>query len=378
MSLRGPKKIVVLGMMSRQPVAGMIWLTVQHLLGFQRLGYETYYVEPQGHSVEAAAWLDRVLTRFGLGRQWAYHNIHGDGACYGMSKTALGDLLGEAQWIFNLHGSTKPTEELARSGRLVYIGTDPVEIEINLFNQEEWATQYLSPHCAFFTWGENIGAADCLVPAPTQFQFKPTRQPVILDLWDVGSPAAGDAFTTIGNWAQPYREVEFQGQTYHWSKHYEFLRFLDLPTRTAQKFELALSSYKPEDRVLLESNGWRISEASKLGDDPDAYRDYILSSRGEFTVAKDQYYRMRTGWLSDRSTSYLAAGRPVINQDSGFGNTYPTGEGLFPFNTMEDILVAVDKINSDYTRHCRVSREIAREYLSHEVVLGKLLSDLGD
>ena len=375
MSVRGPKKIVVMGMMSRQPVAGMIWLTVQHLLGFQRLGYETYYVEPQGHSVEAAAWLDTVLSRFGLGRQWAYNNIHGDGACYGMSDAAFQKLLADAEWIFNLHGSTKPTEELARTGRLVYIGTDPVEIEISLFNQEEWATDYLAPHCAFFTWGENIGAADCLVPAPTQFKFKPTRQPVILDIWDHGSPA-GDAFTTVGNWAQPYREVEFQGQIYHWSKHYEFLRFLDLPRRTAQPFELALSSYKPEDQALLESNGWRIREASKLGDDFDAYRDYVLSSRGEFTVSKDQYYRMRTGWLSDRSTSYLAAGRPVINQDSGFGKTYPTGEGLFPFTTMEDILSAVDEINSDYARHSRAAREIARGYLSHEVVLGKLLSDL--
>src|SRR5689334_25125897 len=128
------KKIIVLGMMSRHPVAGMIWLTVQYLLGFERLGYETYYVEPQGHSAESAAWIERVMRRFGLENRWAYHAIHAGGQCYGMSDSALRALYREADWIFNLHGATKPTPELYVSGRLVYIHTDPGMLEISLFD----------------------------------------------------------------------------------------------------------------------------------------------------------------------------------------------------------------------------------------------------
>lgn len=129
---------------------------------------------------------------------------------------------------------------------------------------------------------------------------------------------------------------------------------------------------------MLEEQGWRVTEASRIGDDTDLYREFILGSRGEFTVTKGQYLHLKTGWFSDRSTSYLSAGCPVINQDSGFGHVYPTGEGLFAFTSMEDILAAVDKINSDYQRHSRAAREVARTYLSHEVVLGAMLRELGE
>jgi len=379
----GRKKIVVLGMMSRQPVAGMIWLTVQYLIGLQRMGYDAYYVEPQGgapglDSSVNAAWIDRILRSFDFGDRWAYHAIHGDGRCYGMGESSLRELYRSAQWIFNLHGSTKPTEELSGPGRLVYIGTDPVEIEISLSEGDPRSTRFLAAHCAFFTWGENLGNPGCLVPVPKDFKFKPSRQPSVISLWNTRDRVAGEVFTTIGNWKQPYREVEFEGETYYWSKHHEFLKFLDLPFRTSQRFELALSSFEESDRELLERNGWRVTEASRFADDTDSYRDYIQGSRGEFTVAKEQYYRLKSGWFSDRSTSYLSAGRPVINQESGFSNVYPTGAGLFAFSTMAELLAAVDCINSDYEKHSRAALDLAREYLSHEVVLGRMLSDLGD
>lgn len=377
-SVRSKKKIVVLGMMSRHPVAGMIWLTVQYLIGFERLGYETYYVEPQGYSAQSAAWIARVLGRFGLEHRWAYHAINGNGQCYGMSDTALRELYRDAAWIFNLHGSAKPSAELSGPGRLVYIGTDPGMLEMSLYDGEEWAEKYLAAHAAFFTWAENMGRPGCRLPVPQKFTFKPTRQPTILNLWDSPDRSPGERFTTIGNWAQPYREVQVEGETVYWSKHHEFLKFLDLPRRTTQPFELALSSYKPEDRRMLEEQGWRVTEASRFADDTNLYRDFILGSRGEFTVTKGQYLHLKTGWFSDRSTSYLSAGCPVINQDTGFGHAYPTGEGLFAFTSMDDILAAVDKINSDYQRHSRAAREVARTYFSHEVVLGGMLRDLGE
>src|SRR5262249_9580750 len=151
-----------------------------------------------------------------------------------------------------------------------------------------------------------------------------------------GMPAL---LTTVGNWRQG-GQVRYQDEVYTWSKHHEFLKFLDLPRRTRQRFELALSGYEPEDKRLLEDNGWGVRHAMDFSTDLDEYRRYITGSRGEFTVAKDQNIRLRSGWFSERSAQYLAAGRPVITQDTGFGNALPLGEGLFAFSTMDDILHA--------------------------------------
>jgi len=198
-----------------------------------------------------------------------------------------------------------------------------------------------------------------------------------MDLWEPFHGGKADVFTTIGNWRQEYREVEFQGETYYWSKHYEFLKFLDLPCRTTQRFELALSSYSEADQQTLESKGWKVVPAAAFSDDVNSYRSYVGQSRGEFTVAKDQNVRLRSGWFSDRSASYLAAGRPVINQETGFTASYPTGEGLFAFTTTEDIVNAIETINSDYDRHSRAGSAIAREHFSYDVVLPRLLSEVG-
>jgi hypothetical protein len=164
---------------------------------------------------------------------------------------------------------------------------------------------------------------------------------------------------------------------YHWSKHYEFLKFLDLPRRTGQAFELALSSFENSDRAMLEGHGWRVRPAAVLSDDIDCYRRYIVDSRGEFTVAKDQNVRLRSGWFSDRSATYLAAGRPVITQETGFSNVLPTGRGLFAFSTLEDAVLAVDQIKTDYPAHAHAAREVAEEYFAAERVLGRLLERVG-
>jgi len=181
----------------------------------------------------------------------------------------------------------------------------------------------------------------------------------------------------VGNWRQDGRDTVFEGNTYYWSKHREYLKFIDLPKRTTQPLELAtgLIQLSSEDRNVLESNGWRLTDSHPLT--VCSYRDYLQSSRGEFTVAKDANVRLKTGWFSDRSACYLAAGRPVITQDTGFGTILPTGEGLFAFNTMEEIQTAFEVIECDYERHCRAARDIAEEYFKAETVLARLLNDLG-
>ncbi len=381
MTLTSRKKIVVLGMISKHRVAGMAWITLHYLIGLQRLGYEVYYVEPQGgspndKSVRAAGWIAGIMRRFGFGDRWAFRAVYGDGRCYGMTEQQLLDLYRSAALIINLHGAAQPTEELCATGRLLYLETDPVEMEIRVHAKEQAAIDRLSPHCAFFTWGENYGNQDCRVPLPKGVHFRPTRQPVVMDLWERDGRSAGDALTTVGNWRQRIREVEFEGEIYYWSKHYEFLKFIDLPSYTTQPFELALSRYNADEQMMLESKGWRVVPARTFSRDIDDYQRYVVSSRGEFTVAKDQNVRLRSGWFSDRSATYLAAGRPVITQETGFSNILPTGEGLFAFASMDDVLDAVERINADYDKHCRAASSLAREYFSHDVVLPKLLTEL--
>lgn len=383
-------KIVLLGMMSKMPVAGNMWLVVQYLVGFQRLGYDVYYVEAHGCTprelmrhegddgwANAASFIDRVMRRFDLGDRWAYHAVHDGGRVYGMSESELHDLYLSAELIINLHGGTEPLPEHSATDRLVYLGTDPVEVELELYHGVQKTIDFLAPHCAFFTWGLNYGNPDCRLPYAERFHFRPSPPPVVIDFWQPNLLPDGPAFTTIGNWRQLHREVQFQGQTYYWSKHHEYLKFLDVPGRTGQAFELALSSYEEPDRKLLNSHGWSVRHALDFSRDLDEYRDYISGSRGEFTVAKDQNVRLRSGWFSERSAQYLAAGRPVIMQETGFSNLLPTGKGLFSFSNVDEVVAAVETINADYEQQREGAAELAREYFGYEVVLKRMLAEVG-
>jgi hypothetical protein len=191
------------------------------------------------------------------------------------------------------------------------------------------------------------------------------------------APPPGACFTTVASWEQSGKDVEWHGERYLWSKHHEFLKFLDVPARTGAPFELALACGDEEVKRLLRSRGWSVADALALSKDILPYRHYLWKSGGEFTVAKDQNIRLRSGWFSDRSACYLAAGRPVVTQDTGFDRVLPTGEGLFAFNTMGEVLAAFDAIRSDPERHRGAARAIADEYFRAEAVLGKLLTEAG-
>src|SRR5262249_20491956 len=221
------------------------------------------------------------------------------------------------------------------------------------------------------------GHPDCGVPPCDPFEFIPTRQPIVPELWESFRRPPADTFTTIGNWRQSWRPVTLNGEVYRWSKHLEFLKFIDLPLRSGRLFELALSSFDDEDLRVLTANGWKVRESLHFTRDLDAYREFIGQSRGEFTVAKDQNVRLRSGWFSDRSASYLACGRPVVTQETGFSNILPTGEGLFAFSTPDEIDEALDRIDRDYARHSAAASRIARECFDYRVVLSAMLERLG-
>jgi len=376
--------------MTKMPVAGVVWQTLHYLLGFERLGYDAYYVEAHGRtpsmlmapadedaSGRAAAFIATIMRRYGLGDRWAFRALHKDGRCFGMTDARLRRLLTSAEMIVNLHGGTEPLPELRATDRLVYVETDPVQLQLELAEGYKASHEFLEAHSAFFTFAESYGTDQCLLPVSDRFEFQTTRQPVLADLWQAAGPPAHDRFTTIGNWSQPWRDVSIEGRVYTWSKDHEFKKVLELPARLGNRFELALSSYEEADRRLLESHGWRVTPAMGFSTDLVAYRDFIAGSAGEFTVAKDQNVRLRTGWFSDRSATYLAAGRPVITQDTGFGGAIPTGSGLFAFSNAEEVAEAVERIDREPQRHRRAARELALEYFAAEVVLAEMLAHMG-
>jgi GT2 family glycosyltransferase len=383
------RKIVLLGMMTRIPVAGVVWQTLHYLLGFRQLGFEPYYVEAHARTpgmlmreetddggALAAAFIDGVMARFGLAGRWAYQALHDDGRLYGLSEAELRRLYSSAELIVNLHGGTEPRSEHHETGRLVYLETDPVRLQVELYEEQQYTLDFLEPHVAFFTFGENYGQPGCGLPVSDRFEFHPTRQPVVTDLWPGGDEDAG-TYTTIGNWRQTLRDVTYEGERYGWSKDEEFRKFLALPSLSGRAFELALSRYTPQDRELLESRGWHVRPALDVSTEVNVYRDYVRSSRGEFTVAKDQNVRLRTGWFSDRSATYLASGRPVVTQDTGFGTVLPTGEALFPFSSIDDAAAALERIEADYPAARQAAFDLAREHFEATVVLGRLLETVG-
>ena len=382
-----PKILVVLGIMGCLPVGGtgVAWNTLQHLIALRRLGYDVYYVEatavwPFNATTDdctfPVTYISNLLNRFGFDGKWAYVAAHSDNRCYGLSELQVNDLYARADAIINLFGGTILRDEHMRCPIRIYLETDPVVHQIRIANGEQRYIDLVAAHTAMFTWGANYGEPDCGVPLGS-FKYKPTRSPVLLDCWDFPCNPAARYFTTIGHWDQSVKDLEYNGERYSWSKHCEFLKILELPNRTTQEFSLALAIDDPNAVQMLEGYGWRVEDAYQVSETLEGYRNYIWGSRGELTVAKDMNVRLRSGWFSERSACYLAAGKPVVTQETGFSKSISTGLGLCAFQKLEDIPPALEAINSDYPRHSRAAKEIAAEYFDAEKVLRQVMIEAG-
>ena len=382
-------RVVVLGTVARLPFAGVAWQALQYLHGLRALGHDVHYVEDTGdwpydpirHEVTddpapAVAYLERALRAGGFGDRWAYLSAARPDERYGPAGPRLDDLFASADVLVNLCAATLLRAEHLAVPVRVYLETDPVTPQIQMAQGLRAAAEFLAAHTHHFTYGENFGAPDCGVPTGG-FEYRPTRQPIVLDWWRPPAGIANGRFTTVANWQQDSKDIEFEGERYTWSKHHEFLKVIDLPRRAGRALELALACGDDAAKRLLAEHGWRVVDAMSLTADLDGYRRYIWGSRGEFTVAKDQNVRLRSGWFSDRSAAYLVAGRPVVTQDTGFGRILPTGEGLFAFATADDAAAAIRAIDADYDRHARAAREIGREYFAADRVLGSLMAQVG-
>jgi hypothetical protein len=388
-----------MGIMGRTPFAGVAWQVLHYLEGFRRLGYDVYYVEdtgewpynPEQNTVTneckyTVSYIAHLMDWCGMPDRWAYRAAAQESRTFGLSDAQLAHLLDRTDILFNLTGSTVLRDEHLRVPVRIYLETDPVLRQIEVAHGRSFTIDLLSAHTHHFTFGENFGGPGCNVPLG-RFDYRPTRQPVVLDWWTLAFPAGGSRqssrFTTISSWQHSGNDIDWKGERYLWSKHVEFLKFINLPRRTKQPLELALApgnggaAQLAKQTQLLRSHGWRVVDAIVLSKDILPYRDYILGSYGEFTVAKDQNIRLRSGWFSDRSACYLAAGRPVITQETGFSHILPTGQGLFAFRTMDQILDAIDQIKADYDRHSKAALEIAHGYFAAECVLANLMEGVG-
>jgi hypothetical protein len=357
-------------------------------VGLARLGHDVYYVEdswappydPRVKSpVEDCAYgvefLRQTMERFGLGDRWAYRDMIHD-RCYGLERGRLDQLYREADALINVCGATRLREEHMACPIRIYVQTDPVVDQILVAENNARTIETLAAHTHHFTYGENLGQPDCPIPME-KFDWRPTRPPVVLDFWEPDFNLAASHFTTVGTWENMNKDVRFEGQTYYWSKHVNFLRLVDLPRLTPQPLELAIETVDAATRELLLERGWRLADPYEKSRDTANYQQHIYASRGELTVAKDLYARTRCGWFSDRSVCYLAAGKPVVTQETGFSKFVPTGRGLFSFETAEGAAAALEEINRDYAHHCRVAREVAAGSFDSDKVLGELCCKAG-
>ncbi len=390
-------KVIVFGIIGWYPLAGVVYQFLHYLYGLRRLGYDVYYVEDSLREVydpkindytpdarNNVEMLARILEAHGFGGRWAFRGLASDseskGECVGMSEHELEQLYREADACLNVTGGNEVREEHLVCPRRLYVESDPFSMQVRAVQGHERTIKLLKAHTMHFSFGENIGASDCDVPTEG-FDWLPTRQPVDMGLWTNGYPG-GSVYNTIttwhnkGTWQNEGSSITYRGEKYYWIKDREFMKIIDLPQRCAVPFELA-ATVDGQVRAMLHSHGWRTADSLSMSLDTDRYRTYIQCSRGEFTVARDQYVRPRTGWFSDRSACYLAAGRPVITQETGFSKFLPTGKGLFGFSTMDDILTAVEAIERDYEGNCRAAREVAAEYFAAEKVLGSLMERAG-
>lgn len=380
-------QIIVWGLLGRAPYGGMTWQVTQYLWALRRLGFDVWYVEDSDafplhpETRERTATVDAnvqfvndQLARIGLQDRWAVRVPRENRVVGALDYRGLCRLYQDADAVINLCGAQELLSHHSSARCLIYLETDPVVNQIAVASGDTARIQELDAYQYHFTYGANLGSAECSVPV-VRYDWKKTRPPVVAEWWTTDVSPKNKALTTVANWKHSNKDVRWKGELWRWSKHEQFLRFVDLPTQSRLPLEAALVG-AGDKKKTLEQFGWRCRSAWALAD-PELYRTYIRESLGEFSVAKDQYVLPRTGWFSDRTVCYLAASRPVIIQDTGIGDSLPVGEGLLLFSGPADAIQAIDVLATDYERHARAAYEIAQEYFAAERVLQDLLSSVG-
>ena len=380
-------KIVVGGYIVSFPLGGMTWHHLNYLLGLHELGHEVFFLEdggrwilpynPRKQCVEAdssfgRAYLEKTFRDFDLPIRWCYH-LEQEGQYFGSTEQELNDALRDADLMICVSGVTPMRLNRPRPKRTLVIDTDPVFTQLRMSENEELLNYYKQfDHVA--TFGRLIGTSDC--PLPTHgFDWIPTNQPIALSHWPVArAPRTSDKFTTIGKWEHGGRAVSFAGQPYLSSKAVQWMKMLDLPRRVPWRMTIGMQAMPADVQVEFESHGWHFTDAESASADCRTFGDFVRNSAGEFAVAKEIYTGLKSGWFSDRSACYLASGRPVVTQSTGFEKWLPVGEGLASFSMIDEAAEALRQVHEKYELHAAGARRLAEKYFDSRIVLRELLN----
>jgi len=377
---RGGLRIVVSGMIAADPYqGGAAWAVLQYVLGLSRLGHRVWLVEPIPRAslrpldcapgeTRNASYFREVAAAFDL--ESATWLVAGTQETVGLPYRDLVRVAQGADVLINISGMLADPELIQAIPRRVYLDLDPA------FNQLWHAVQGIDMrfdgHTHFATVGQRLGQPDCLVPTCGR-SWSITVPPVVLERWPMVSIAPERGMSTVGNW-RAYGSIEHDGVLYG-QKCHALRPLIGIPASVGESFDLALTIHPGETRDIdaLTRGGWSLVDPSTAAGTPARYEAFIRASKGEFSVAKSGYVASRCGWFSDRSACYLASGRPVIAQDTGFSTVLPTGEGLFAFETADDVKGALEAVNGDYARHARAARALAEAHFDSDRVLTRLL-----
>lgn len=382
-----PLRIVVAGYAVGFPMGGQIWMMLSYVLGLTRMGHEVLFLEDtsdwsypfdpvHGYGGTDSSFgrgvLDSMFTQLGLKGRWAYHSEL-ENQLYGISRGELDRFCADADLLLNISAVNPLRDNYMRCRLKAVIDTDPVFTQVKI-DQDPATRAYYQAHDVCFTYGCNLVTRPTAVPL-SGIDWKPTVPPVLVDQWlPLDSPGRG--YTTIGTWDAKGRDVVIDGQTFSWRKSIKYEAFAEMPKRLpGVEMALAFSGMGEAEPRFVQA-GWIVRDALAISRNCWDYRDYIRNSRAEFTIAKDQNVKLKSGWFSERSASYLSAGRPVITEDTGFGSYLPTGEGLFAFETMDQAIAHIETIEADLDRHRRAARRIAEDHLESGKVLGQMLRTL--
>jgi len=386
--------IVVTGLIATYPLGGVAWDYLAYVSGFRRLGHDVFYLEdtgqwlydPRAGTFTAdvsfnARHLADTLTRAdaGMRRRWALRAP--DGSYHGASAAEVARICDRADLFLNVSGACWLREAYRGARRIAYLDSDPCYSQAKLLAVEHgtatedqaYSVGLIRAHHCFFTFAENINDPSCRIPS-CGVTWMPTRQPIVLDDWPITFDSDAACYTTVMSWKTDVTLPNLDGVTYG-GKDVEFRKFLALPRQVGVSLEVAMSGAAPRDE--LRRHGWRIVDAYEKSCTMDAYRDYLRGSRAEWSIAKNAYVASRSGWFSTRSAAYLALGKPVVVQDTGFRPYYPTGAGILTFSSVAEAAAAIECIERDYRHHCEAARAAAEREFAADVVLTRLVRDAG-
>jgi hypothetical protein len=379
-------QIVVLGYIIRAPLGGLAWHHLQYVLGLARLGHDVLFIEDSDDypscvhldcdvnddPSEGLAFAHHAFERLGIAGRFAYYDSPRR-EWLGPAAHIAHDFCAGAQVVLNLSGINPVRPWWRDVPTRILIDTDPAFLQIRHLQSEE-ARAMADAHNAFFTFGEKFADQDCSIP-DDGFPWRPTRQPVVLDVWPVTQPSHDRPFTTVMQW-DSYESLNHHGRRYR-MKSASFRQFSDLPRRCNAALLLGIGGNSHSAHKNLEAQGWLVRNAIEFTRDPWQYQHFIRQSAGEFSVAKEGYVAANSGWFSERSANYLASGRPVILQDTGFSDILPTGEGLLAFTTPQEAVECLKRVRQDLQVHSDAARAIAVEYFDSSKILSDLLAHSG-